>query len=59
MAGSESQPHMDEPANHSVYDVNTIANYAPDIIPLLGAPIGSAFERTEDDTFAEGGRLRA
>lgn len=44
-AGVETQDYMDEPANHAVYDVNTIANYDPDIIPLLDAPIGSAFER--------------
>jgi hypothetical protein len=28
-----------------VYDVNTIANYDPEIIPFLDAPVGSAFER--------------
>ena len=31
---------MDEASNHGVYDVNTIANYDPDIIPLLDAPVG-------------------
>ena len=36
---------MDDPANHAVYDVNTIANYDPDIVPFLDAPAGSAFER--------------
>lgn len=45
MAGDESQDHMDEPENHAVYDVNTIANYCPDIIPFLDAPPRSAFER--------------
>jgi hypothetical protein len=44
-AGLESQPYMDDAANHGIYDVNTIANYDPDIIPFLGAPAGSAFER--------------
>lgn len=44
-AGEESLAYMDEAANHGVYDVNTIANYDPDIIPVLDAPIGSAFER--------------
>jgi hypothetical protein len=28
-----------------VFDVNTIANYDPEIIPLLASPIGAAFER--------------
>jgi len=37
--------YMDDPRNHGVYDVNTIANYDSDIILLLDAPIGSAFER--------------
>jgi hypothetical protein len=45
MAGDESQEYMDDADNHAVYDVNTIANYDPDIIPLLKSPFGSAFER--------------
>jgi hypothetical protein len=44
-AGQESQAYMDEAANHGVYDVNTIANYDPDIIPFLDAPAGTEFER--------------
>ena len=36
---------MDEADNHAIYDVNTVANYDPDIIPLLNAPVGSVFER--------------
>jgi hypothetical protein len=28
--------------------VNTIANYDPSIIPLLGSPIGSVFEKTTE-----------
>ncbi len=43
-AGIETQDFMDDPANHAIYDVNTIANYDPNIIPLLDAPIGAAFE---------------
>ncbi len=45
LAGFESDEYMDDPDNLSLYDVNTIANYDPDIIPLLDAPIGSTFER--------------
>jgi hypothetical protein len=45
MSGQESQKYMDEADNLAIYDVNTIANYDPDIIPFLDAPIGSAFER--------------
>ena len=54
LAGVESQEYLDDPDNLTIYDVNTIANYDPDIIPFLDAPIGSAFERDEDsDTFVE------
>ena len=45
MAGTESQEYMDDPANSGVYDVNTIANYDPDIVQFLDAPAGSRFVR--------------
>ena len=45
MSGSETDEYMGDPANHGVYDVNTIANYDPDIVPFLDAPVGSTFER--------------
>lgn len=48
LSGFESDAYMEEAGNHGVYDVNTIANYDQSIIPLLDAPIGSAFEKTED-----------
>ena len=44
-AGRESPEYMDDAANIAIYDVNTVANYDPEIIPLLHAPIGSVFER--------------
>jgi hypothetical protein len=44
-AGTESQEYADEPDNFAIYDVNTIANYDPDIIPFLESPMGSAFAR--------------
>jgi hypothetical protein len=46
LAGDESDAYMNNSANHAIYDVNTIANYDPEIIPLLDAPAGSAFIRT-------------
>jgi hypothetical protein len=52
MAGDESQEYMDNPENHAIYDVNTIANYSPDIIPFLDSPPCSAFMRD-----AETGKL--
>ena len=45
LSGTESQDYLDDPRNIAIYDVNTIANYDPDIIPLLDAPFGSAFAR--------------
>ena len=44
-AGIETEEYMDEPSNSDIYDVNTIANHDPQIIPFLDAPAGSAFER--------------
>jgi hypothetical protein len=44
-SGREPPEYMDNPENHAIYDVNTIANYDPEIIPFLDAPVGSAFER--------------
>jgi len=45
LCGLESQDYMDDADNHAVYDVNTIANCDPEVIPFLDAPVGSAFER--------------
>ena len=45
LAGDESDEYMADSSNHSVYAVNTIANYDPSIIPLLDSPEGSAFDR--------------
>ena len=47
-SGRESQEYLDDPTKSGVYDVNTIANYAPDIIEWLDAPPGAAFERGAD-----------
>jgi hypothetical protein len=49
-AGDEDEACMANNAHHDLYDVNTIANYDPEIVPLLAAPVGSAYERV-------GGRL--
>ena len=48
MSGFEDDAYMDDPTNHAIYDVNTIANYDPSIIPYLEAPEGSAFEKTAE-----------
>ena len=44
--GSEDQEYTDDPSHFELYDVNTIANYDMEIIPLLDSHICSAFERT-------------
>jgi hypothetical protein len=49
MSGYESDEYMNEPRNQGIFDVNTIANYDPDIIPLLSSPIGTAFERKDGE----------
>jgi hypothetical protein len=45
LSGLETDEYMDNPDNHGIYDVNTVANYDPDIIPLLDSDEGVAFER--------------
>jgi hypothetical protein len=51
-AGDESQEYTDNEENFGIYSVNTIANYDPEIIPLLDAPEGAAFARDGDGRFA-------
>ena len=48
MSGFENNEYMNKPSNHAAYDVNTIANYDPSIIPFLGSPIGSVYETTPE-----------
>ena len=43
----EDDAYINDPDNTHVFDVNTIANYDPSIIPFLDSPIGSVFERRE------------
>ena len=45
LAGDESDAYLGNPDNFALYEVNTIANYDPDIIPLVDAEVGYAFER--------------
>lgn len=48
VSGFEDDEYMKKSENHGIYDVNTIANYDPSIIPFLSAPEGSAFEKTPE-----------
>lgn len=50
-AGDEGEAYVADLQRHGVYDVNTIANYDPDILPFLDADVGSAFQRDSDGTF--------
>jgi hypothetical protein len=45
MSGLESQDYLDDAGKLAIYDVNTIANYDPEIVSFLDAPAGSAYER--------------
>jgi len=42
---------MADTQRHGVYDVNTIVNYDPDILPLLDNDAGSRFERDANGAF--------
>lgn len=44
-AGDEDKQYMAKNENHGVYDVNTIVNYDPSILPFLEMPVGTALER--------------
>lgn len=50
-AGDEDEQYMSEIEHHDVYDVNTIVNYDPSILPFLDLPIGSALERDDAGDF--------
>jgi len=53
-AGDEDQAYIDESDHWAIYEVNTICNYDPSIIPYLDYPIGSALVRIEGgDEFEE------
>jgi len=47
MSGDETQEYADDPDHWALYDVNTVCNYDPEIIPLLNAPPKSAFARDD------------
>lgn len=51
--GNESDAYVNAPKNISVYQLNTICNYDPDIIPLLDSPFGTAYARDEHGIFRQ------
>lgn len=48
LAGDETDDYMDDQWNSGLYDVNTIANYDPEIIQFLDAEVGSEFQMTDE-----------
>lgn len=44
-AGDESAEYTNDSANWGYYDLNTLANYDPEIIPFLEQPVGIELER--------------
>ncbi|NCE65373.1 DUF2185 domain-containing protein [Pseudoflavonifractor sp. 524-17] len=50
-SGEESDSYISDLAHTDVYDLNTICNYDPDVIPLLRAPYGTAYVRGADGKF--------
>jgi hypothetical protein len=52
-AGDEDENYMANSSRHSVYDVNTIVNYDPDIFPFIDSPYGSRFERDAEGNFKQ------
>lgn len=49
--GDEDDAYLADSDHMGIYLLNTLANYDPEIIPLLDAPVGMAFFRGEDGTF--------
>lgn len=47
-SGTEDDEYANDPSNLQIYDVNTIANYDPEIIPFLDAAAPSAFARDDE-----------
>ena len=50
LSGMEDEAYMRNPNNHSVYDVNTIVNYVPTTFTMLDAPVGSEFEKHDENS---------
>ena len=50
-SGEEDNDYVNDIDHTDVYDLNTICNYDPDILPLLTAPVGTAYMRGPDGKF--------
>lgn len=47
MSGTESEEYVEDPQNQMFFDLNTIANYDPAIIPYLHLKKGTELERVD------------
>lgn len=52
-SGTESEEYINNLKNTEIYDLNTIANYDPAIIPYLDASYDTELERVDGDVFVE------
>lgn len=50
-SGDESEEYIADIRHTGIFDLNTVCNFDPEIIPLLDAPWRSAFVRGEDGKF--------
>ncbi|MGN0663612.1 MAG: DUF2185 domain-containing protein [Negativibacillus sp.] len=50
-AGDEDDAYTSDPDKVGVFHLNTLCNYDPSILPLLNAPVGTAFIRDEEGNF--------
>jgi len=46
-SGTETQDYVDDSNNTEIYDLNTIVNYDPSIIPYLDSAFGTELERMD------------
>lgn len=48
LSGTESREYMDDPNNHAIHNVLTVATLNPDIIPFLAGPAGVKYMRDQN-----------
>lgn len=49
--GEETDDYVSDIKNSGIYDLNTVCNYDPSIIPLLKSPYGVCYYRDKMGTF--------
>jgi len=51
LAGDEDEAYIARDENHGIYDLNTVVNYDPSVIPFLDASPGSRFDKVAGNTY--------